>query len=206
MRTFVRLSVPAVALMMAGCFFDNPLTSGPSEDVNTWLLGIWEHTGNNGKSSRVMVTPVGGDRYAVRVTLPGQADKRPKRYEFEGWSSRVGDTSFLTLRCLESPGDIPVGAHLPVQVQLLDQNNIRVRGLALDAPPSSSAYQLRKEIRGRLKERTLYAKEATNWRRIEEIYWSTDGADPAFKPLRNPGLDAPPAPQTKPPRDSDSER
>ena len=102
------------------------------------------------------------------------------------WPSRVGPTIFLTLRCQESPGDIPTGGHVFIQAQLLDQNSVRIRSLNLEAPPSASSYELRKEIRSKLKELSLYeGGKSIVWNRIEEVVWSTDGSDPAFKPLRN---------------------
>lgn len=188
MRFLLRL-VPAVflALSFSGCYFDHPLTGGPSKDVNTWLLGVWESKDEKGRISRVMVTPMTPDRYAVQLAAPGKSPRDIKRYEFEAWPSRVGDTLFLTLRSLESPGDIPTGAHVFLQAQLLDQGHVRTRGLKLDSAPSASSFELRKEIRSKLKARTLYeGAQSVVWTRVEEVFWSTDGRDPAFKPLRNP--------------------
>lgn len=188
MRFFFR-SVPALllALTLTGCYFDQPLTGGPSKAVNTWLLGVWESKDEQGRVSRTMVTPIDADRYAVHLAVPGKKPKEVKKYEFEAWPSRVGDTLFLTLRCLESPGDIPTGAHVFAQAQLLDQNHVRVRGLNLESAPSATAYQLRKEIRRKLKDHSLYeGAPSVTWSRVEEVFWSNDGQDPAFKPIRYP--------------------
>lgn len=174
-------------LSSTGCYFDHPLTGGPSKDLNTWLLGVWESKDEKGRVSRVMVTPISADRYSVRLAVPGKKPREIKRYEFEAWPSKVGDTRFLTLLSLESPGDIPSGSYVFAQVQLLDQNHVRTRGLTLDSPPSATSYELRKEVRAKLKERSLYeGAPSVAWTRVEEVFWSTDGSDPAFKPLRNP--------------------
>lgn len=186
---FLLRHIPVVLLVLtlSGCYFDHPLTGGPSKDVNTWLLGVWESKDDKDRVSRVMVTPIQADRYAVQLAVPGKKPKEIKRYEFEAWSSRVGDTRFLTLRCLESPGDIPTGAHVFAQVQLLDQNHVRTRGLNLGSAASASSYELRKEVRGKLKDLSLYeGAPSIGWTRVEEVFLSTDGSDPAFKPLRNP--------------------
>ena len=187
MKFFVRL-VPAVffVLTLAGCYFDHPLTVVPSKVMNTWLLGVWESTDDKGRVSRVMVTPIKADRYAVQLAVPGKKPKEVNRYEFEAWPSKVGDTLFLSLRCLTSPGDIPTGAHVFAQVQLLDQNHARTHGLKLDSPPSASSYDLRKEVRSKLKDHSIYeGTPSVAWSRVEEVFWSTNGKDPAFKPIRN---------------------
>ena len=187
MRFFARL-VPGVffVLTLAGCFFDHPLTTVPSKDMNTWVLGVWESTDDKGRVSRVMVTPIKADRYAVQLTVPGKKPKEVKRYEFEAWPSKVGDTLFLSLRCLTSPGDIPTGSHVFAQVQLLDQNHVRTHGLQLDSPSSASSFELRKEVRNKLKDHSLYTgTPSVAWSRVAEVFWSTNGGDPVFKPIRN---------------------
>jgi len=187
MRAFVRLFSAAFAVvLLGGCYFDNPLTSESSKNLNTWLLGVWEHTDEKGKVSRIMVTPVTESRYFVKAAIAGKGPRDVKKYDFEGWTSRVGDTLFVTLKALETRGDIPTGAHVFCQVQLLDQNNIRIRTLQLDSSPSTSSFELRKEVRAKLKAQTLYAEKSTKWRRVEEVFWSMDGEDPAFRPIRNP--------------------
>ena len=187
---FVSRLIPAVLLVLAfsGCYFDHPLTGGPTKDINTWLLGVWESEDDKGRLSRIMVTPMEEDRYAVHATLPGKKPKQIRKYEFEAWPSRVGDTVFLSLLCLESDGEIPPGAYLFAQVQLLDQNHARTRGLNLSSPTSATSFELRKEVRSKLKDRSLYeGAPSAVWSRVAEVFWSTDGSDPVFRPLRNPG-------------------
>jgi len=188
MKFSVRLvSAVFFLLALAGCYFDHPLTGGASKDLNTWLLGVWESKDDKGRTARVMVTPLKADRYSVRLSLPGKKPHDTNRYEFEAWPSRVGGTLFLTLRSLSSPGDIPAGSHVFAQVQMLDQNHARTHGLKLDSPSSASSYELRKEVRAKLKDHSLYEGAPTVvWTRVEEVIWSANGADPAFKPLRNP--------------------
>ena len=189
MKFLARL-VPAVfsVLALAGCYFDHPLTDRPSKDINTWLLGVWESKDDKGRVSRVMVTPDNADHYAVQLAVPGKKPGEIKRYEFQAWPSKVGGTLFLSMRCLASPGDIPAGSYVFSQVQLLDQNDVRIHGLKLDSPPSASSYELRKEVRSKLKERSLYeGAPSVVWTRVEEVFWSKNGGDPAFKPIRNQG-------------------
>ena len=188
MKFLVRL-LPAVFLVqaLAGSSYDHPLTTIPSKDLNTWLLGVWESKDEKGRASSIVVTPINGDHYSVTLSTPGKKPKETKRYDFEAWPSRVGGTLFLTLRCLKSPGDIPTGSYVFAQAQLLDQNDVRTHGLKLDSPQAASSFELRKEVRAKLKDRSLYeGAPSVVWTRVEEVFWSTDGADPTF-PLRNPG-------------------
>jgi hypothetical protein len=187
MRALARLCIAMSAIVLVGgCYFDNPLTSASSKNLNTWLLGVWESKDEDGRVSRIMVTPATESRYFVKAAIPGKNPRDVKKYDLEGWTSRVGDTLFLTLKAVDSPGDIPTGAYVFCQVQLLDQNNVRIRTLQLDSPPTASSFELRKEVRQKLKAKTLYAEKSTKWQRVEEVFWSMDGENPAFKPLRNP--------------------
>jgi hypothetical protein len=68
---------------------------------------------------------------------------------------------------------------------MLDQNTLRVRKIQLSSPADATSFELRKEIRARLKDGSLYAEGAeTDWKRIGEIHWSRDGQTGAFEPLR----------------------
>ena len=188
MKLISRLIFSTVlAASLAGCFFDHPLTGGPTKGINTWLLGVWESKDDKGRTARAMVAPLKSDRYRVELAMPGKSPREIKRYGFEAWPSRVGDTLFLTLRCTESPGDIPAGGYVFVQPQLLDQNTVRIHGLNLNSDPSSSSYELRKEVRLKLKDLSLYeGVQSIVWDRVEEIIWSRDGSTQTFTPLRNP--------------------
>ena len=188
MKFFARLFPAAfLVLALAGCYFDHPLTDRPSKDMNTWILGVWESKDTKGRVARVKVAPMSSDHYSIQLAVAGKNPQETKRYEFQAWPSKVGDTLFLTLRSVTSPGDIPAGSHVFAQIQLLDQNEVRVHGLTLDSPPSASSYELRKEVRSKLKERSLYeGAPSVVWARVEEVVWSSDGSDPSFKPIRNP--------------------
>ena len=54
-------------------------------------------------------------------------------------------------------------------------------------PASATSRELRNEVRLRSKDRLLYdPSKTTDWKRVEEVIWSKDGATPSFKPIRNP--------------------
>ena len=184
----VRLSaIAAVVLFCGGCHFENPLTPSPSKDINTWLLGVWECKSKDGHVSSLRVTPAAADRYLFEASIPGKTPKEIKKYEFEGWISRIENSNYLTLRCKQSPGDVPAGGYVFFHSQLLDQNNIRIRWLELSLPQTATSRELRNEVTLRNKDHLLYdPSKTTDWKRVEEVVWTKDGATPSFKPIRNP--------------------
>ena len=190
-----RLCVPAfllaVALLLNGCLFDHPLTGGASKDINTWLLGIWSFKDpEKDQSFRLTVIPKNGDHYNITLEALGKNDRPTKHWQMTGWISRVGRGSFLSIQCDETSGQIAPGQFFFVHYQVLNQNNVLIRPLILDSPSDASSFQLRQEVRKKLKDRILYAQEGQVWTRISEIYWnpSLPGPQP-MQPLRFPKAD-----------------
>jgi hypothetical protein len=173
--------------LLAGCFFDHPLTGGPSKDVNTWLLGVWEHKDAKNRTYRARVVPLTGDRYFVNFQSAGRRGRDKKVWEFEGWISRVGYSRFLSLKCNASSGEIPEGGFVFVNYQVIDQNTVLLRPLQLNSPPETQSAALRAEVRARLKDGSLLPIDGARWQRISEIYWEPGytGEQP-FQPLRFP--------------------
>jgi len=179
----------AISVCLSGCYFDQPLTKTPSKNLNSWLLGVWEHKDERGRISRAMISPLDISRYTIQLTMPGKKPRQVLRYEFEAWPSRVGDSLFLTMLCTRSDGDVPVGAYVFAHPQLLNQNKLRIRILQLDVDPAETSYHLRQAVRQKLKDGTLYEpKLFTDWTRVEEVTWGADGSSEAFRPIRNPTL------------------
>lgn len=179
MKAATRLALPLLALLLTGCWFQNPLTPVGSESLNSWFLGEWRHKDRKGVVTRAVVSPISGDLYRV------QATQGSRQYEFEMWSSRVGNSVFLTLRSLRDSPNLPAGACLFVHPQMLEQNLIRIRPLRLDSPGDSTGFRLRKEVRARLRDGSLYAEgDFSDWQRIGEVWWGRDGQAGVFEPLR----------------------
>ena len=185
-----RFCAPALVLLtlsLTGCFFDNPLTGQPSKDINTWLLGGWEYKDETGKAFRATVLPLTGSRYTVWFHAPGKTAKQARHWQFEAWISRVGASSFLTLECRKSGGEVPVDAFVFAHYQVIDQNHVIMRPLQLDSTPEITSYQLRTEVRRKLKDQSLLPATGTLWTRISEVYWQPGSdAEQPFQPLRFP--------------------
>lgn len=183
MKLASRLAFLILPLLLSGCWFQNPLTPKGSENLNTWLLGEWQHKDKKGAVSRALVTPISGDLYRVQVSMVTKGGRRD--YELEAWTSRVGNSVFVTFLNTKNAPNLPAGVHAFAHTQMLDQNTLRVRKIQLDSPADATSLELRKEIRTRLKDGSLYAEGAeTDWKRIGEVYWSRDGQTGAFEPLR----------------------
>ena len=126
MRIFARLALLLLPLMLGGCRFENPLTTSPSEDLNTWLLGEWQLKEKGGMSTAV-VAPVSGDRYSVHLSLAPKGGGGRRDYDFEAWASRVGNSVFFTLRNLKNSANLPEGAHVFLHAQMIDQGTVRLK-------------------------------------------------------------------------------
>ncbi len=184
------LALLLISVLLTGCHFDNPL-SGPSKDVNTWLLGVWEYKDLKAKKTyRAQVTPISDERYAVVLRELGKTPKETRKlWMFEGWISRVGGARFLNLQCKQSASkEIPVGANFFVHYQVVDQVDVIIRPLQLDSAPDATSIQLRQEVRSKQKQGTLLPQIGTEWLRVSEVYWNKE--DPyelqPYQPLRYP--------------------
>jgi hypothetical protein len=186
-KSLFALLASVVVLAQSGADgFEKPLTQFPSKDLNTWLLGVWEHKDDKGVTYRATVTPKTGDRFWVNVQQLGKTPAQTKSAQFEAWISRVGSTSFLTLRCLDGVGPVAPGSHAFVQYTLLYQDAVRVRIPQMDASPTATGYQLRREVRRKIKDGTLFPDRGTDWERVSEVYWSKGDEPQPYQPLRYP--------------------
>jgi hypothetical protein len=190
--------------LLTGCFFEHPLTRGPSKDINSWLLGVWEGTDSKGKTYRARVVPITSDRYYVSFRSLGRKKTPRGVWEFEGWISRVSYSRFLSLKCSVTSGEIPEGAYVFVNYQVIDQNTVITRRLELGSPPEATSQQIREEVRQRLRDNSLMPDEGLKWKRTSEVYWDPlYTEEQPFQPLRFP---TPRPDQTKQDRPRDQKK
>ena len=89
------------------------------------------------------------------------------------------------LQSLHQTSKLPDKAFVFIHPQMIDQNRIRIRGLDLEAAQNSQSIDLRKVVRTRLAEGTLYSEAKTqDWIRVAEVYRNRDGETGLFTPLR----------------------
>lgn len=159
-RTIRLLSLLGSLLLLAGCLYDNP-PSGPSQSIDTWLVGQWETMDKSGHTCRTVVAPASSSHY--RISLSGL---KGGTQEFDAWISRVDDFSMLTLKSLnEGPS---LGKYAFYHYELLSPakplagnigaTRIRLSELQLDESCQAlDSYRLRAAIRQGLKAGTLLA-------------------------------------------------
>lgn len=157
-KTFRIFPLMGVLLLASGCLYDNP-PSGPSQSIDTWLIGQWSATDKSGHAFAAVMTPASSLHYRLSLSRRGSALQ-----EFEGWVSRVDGFSILTLKSLNegpsfgkyvlyhyellSPGAPPLGG--------IGATRIRLSELQLDESCLTlKPYDLRKAIRQALKDGTL---------------------------------------------------
>jgi hypothetical protein len=174
MKQLSRLTLLLGITLLTGCLYDNP-PSGPSRNIDTWLVGQWETKDKADHSVKVTVTPeilsttpfaksidgmvASSTRY--HITLSGL---RGGDQEFEAWISRVDDFVILVVKSLNqgnsygkyalyhyellAPGTPPPGG--------IGATRIRLSELQLDdSCRSLDSYKLRAAIRHGLKDGTL---------------------------------------------------
>lgn len=182
------LHLPALlgcVLLLSGCLYDFP-PSGPSQSIDTWLLGQWASKDKAGHSFTAVMAPSSSSHYRLTITGKGASYQ-----EFDGWITRVDGFSILTLKSLSdgptagkyslyhyellSPGAPPAGG--------IGATRIRISELQLDESCLTlDSYRLRAAIRKALKEGTLLAPydvvAARKGRGVEipgSIIWSKIG-------------------------------
>lgn len=192
MRSLRALTLLLFSVLLAGCYFEHPLTGGPSKDINTWLLGAWEYKDESGKVYQAQLTPITSDRYAVTFRAPTKTAREVKTWTFEGWTSRVGNSVFLTLKCLTTSGEIPEGGFVFFHYQVIGQNEVLIRPLQLEASPDMSSFHLRAQVRRQLKENTLLPTAGHPWKRVSETYWNRgdEWTPQPHQPLNYPPIEA----------------
>ena len=77
--------------------------------------------------------------------IPGRRKSDRKIWEFEGWISRVAYSRFLSLKCSVSSGEVPEGAFVFVNYQVIDQNTVITRRLELDSSPEATSQQIERK-------------------------------------------------------------
>ena len=82
------------ALLLSGCLYDNP-PSGPSQSIDTWLIGQWTATDKAGHKFTAVMAPASSSHYRLSLSKKGSAPQ-----EFDGWIGRVDGFSILTLKSL----------------------------------------------------------------------------------------------------------
>jgi hypothetical protein len=153
------LPLLGLSLLLCGCPY-NSAPSGPSQSIDTWLVGQWAAKDKSGRDYQAVVARSSSDHYAITFTGRG---KSPETYD--GWISKVDGFSILVVKFTEgssvgkyalfhheliAPGTPPHGG--------IGATRIRLSELQLDPSAENlDPYHLRRDIRDAMKAGTLLA-------------------------------------------------
>jgi len=181
-------------LGLGGCLFDHPLTGFSSTNIDTRLLGVFEYKEappsdpkkptptptpspdavDHSIIHRLAVLPLGANRYQIYYRdfskKPAQVDK------FVGWISRVDSQYYVTFQD-QTEGSPTFGKYGFFRFQWQFPGDFTLYAPDLkDLAATTSSFQLRQEVRKRLKAGTLFPYTATFWKKIARVWWDTAGA------------------------------
>lgn len=158
-RIFLHTLLAVTILMVAGCLYDNP-PSGPSCNIDTWLVGQWDAKDKSGRAYHATVSPSSPSHYRITLAQDGKAYG-----EYDAWISKVDGFSILVTKGLSGNQQ---GKHALFHHELLTPaapppggiGAARIRLSELQLAPSAEkldSYHLRRDIRDGLKAGTLLA-------------------------------------------------
>jgi hypothetical protein len=156
-RLFLLISVAATLLALSGCLYDNP-PSGPSCNIDTWLVGQWDATDKSGRTYHTVVSPDGSSHYRITLSGGGRSSS-----DYDAWISRVDGFSVLVVKALagNAAGKYALFHHELLAAGTPPPGGIgatRIRLTELQLDPSAATldpYHLRRDIRDALKAGTL---------------------------------------------------
>jgi len=202
MRILPAALLAATLVMAFGGCFDHPLTAGPSRNINTWLLGVWQTQDDKGNELTATVLPKSASHCSVEIALKDAKTGKKQTGLFDGFISRIDGYHFLSLKLLTaSPEAGKIGSYAFAHYEMMSPNEVRIRIPDLEESTGASSFQLRQLVRKKLKDNTLYPRPALVWVRISEVYWEKghapevmqqlrwpSNANPAWKPVDQPAI------------------
>jgi len=137
-----------------------PSPSGPSRNIDTWLVGQWDAQDKSGRDYHAVVATASPSHYRITVTCGAGAAG-----DYDAWISRVDGFEILVVKALSGES---AGKHALFHHELLSPGTpppgcigaTRIRLSELQLDPSAEtldSYHLRRDIRDALKTGTLLA-------------------------------------------------
>lgn len=176
-----------LSLALGGCLSDSA-PSGPSQSVNTWLLGVWESKSEEGNLRKAIVAPSSSDRMTIVYEETNSKKQIVHSGSFSAWISHVGSAKLLVVE-VPSPDQKNGKGYLLLGYQFLDPLTIRIREISPEITDAkTSAFNLRKSIRQLFKKGSLYSSKQELWQKTGEVFSPKKNGNPAqdtFTPPRN---------------------
>lgn len=180
-----RLAATLAVLALAGCLYDFPI-SGPSTNIDTRLLGVFEYRQPvtlvvDGEEipvehiHRMAVVRQDVDRYTILYKNVATAPDTVLR--FTGWISRLGEQYYVTFRD-DTPGSATFGKYGFVNYQWAWPHAVILEAPGLDPEAITSSFRLRQIARSMLRNESLFPFQPTRWDRIARVWWDMNSDDP----------------------------
>jgi len=185
--TFARTAALFVlAALLSGCLYEHPVTPLPSTNLDTRLLGVFQHdetvkTKVDGvevqsiRVHRVAIVRQDVNRYTILYKNVTDAPKKVLR--FTGWISRVDTDYYLTFRD-DDKDSKTFGKFGFVRYKWTWPSDMVISAPSVDPEAVTSSFAFRELIRKSRKEGTLFPFEPTFWNRIARVWWDIKSDDP----------------------------
>lgn len=189
------LLVLLVAVLgLSGCLYEKPLSSTPSTNIDTRLLGVFEFSekvrkrdaadedasGEDAEEKenvqRVAILPHGESRYIIYYR---DYSKSPvQTLTFIGWITRVDNDYYLSYRD-DTPGSETFGRYGFLKFEWKWPGSFMVYMPDSDAFAGvPTSYAMRQMLRTKRKDGTLFPYQGTFWERIARVWWDQGNPDP----------------------------
>lgn len=184
---FTRLAaLLVVSILLSGCLYEHPVTPFPSTNLDTRLLGVFQHnesvktevdgvTVQSTRTHRVAIVRKDVNRYII--LYKNVTDAPDKVLRFTGWISRVDTNYYLTFQD-DDPKSKTFGKFGFVRYDWTWPSSMVIFAPSIDPEAVTTSFALRQLIRKSLKEETLFPFEPTLWERIARVWWDIKSDDP----------------------------
>jgi len=187
LSNFTQLAALAVAAtLLSGCLYEHPVTPYPSTNIDTRLLGVFQHNEavkkivdnvevQSIREHRVAIVRQDVNRYTILYKNVTDSPKTVLR--FTGWISRVDTEYYLSFRDDDEKSKT-FGKFGFVRFKWTWPSDMVISAPSVDPASITSSFALRQLIRKSLKDDTLFPFEPTLWTRIARIWWDIKSDDP----------------------------
>ncbi len=176
-------------LPLGGCLYDAPLTGQASTNLDTRLLGVFEYRQRPVALEdadpddepkliihRAALIPRTEDTYWIFYR--NFSETPAKTLRFIGWISRVDQEYYLSVQD-DTVGSKSFGKFAFVKFDWNFPGNFTISSPNMqDLENVATPFEMRKGVRARLAEGTLFPYEATPWDKIARIHWDRKAENP----------------------------
>ncbi len=193
-RTALGIAALAASLLaLGGCLYDTPITANASTNIDTRLLGVFEYKeripnaeleddtdeASKFKIHRAAIIPRDEDTYWIYYKNFSESPAKVLR--FIGWISRVDGDYYLSMQddTVDSPA---LGKFAFVKFDWSFPGNFTISAPNMQGVETvETPEEMRRALRARLADDTLFPYEPTPWDKIARVYWDRKAENPTIE-------------------------